>query len=67
MGARNPTFAARGNQVTARLAARALRGFRAAYREALDAWKCGVRGVVFPLGTWLMRVLHHADCEPAPS
>ncbi len=67
MGARNPTFAARGNRATARLAVRALRGFRAAYRDALDAWKRGVRDVVFPLGTWLMRVLHHADCEPASS
>lgn len=66
-GSRNPTFAARGNRETAQLAVRALRLFRTAYREALELWRCGVQDVVFPLGTWLMRVLHHADCEPAPA
>jgi REP element-mobilizing transposase RayT len=36
--------------------------FRSAYREALDAWRAGVRDVVFPLGTWLMRVQHRVAC-----
>jgi hypothetical protein len=34
--------------------------FWAAYREALEAWRGGNRGVVFPFGTWAMRVSHSA-------
>ena len=34
--------------------------FWAAYREALEAWRGGNRGVVFPFGTWAMRVFHSA-------
>ena len=41
-----------------------LKAFRVAYREALDAWRAGNRKVVFPAGTWLMRVLHCAACVP---
>jgi REP element-mobilizing transposase RayT len=33
-----------------------------AYRVALDRWRAGFREVVFPAGTWLMRVLHGARC-----
>ena len=36
--------------------------FRDAYREALDAWRTGMRDVLFPHGTWQMRVLHAARC-----
>ena len=36
--------------------------FRSAYREALDAWRTGVRDVLFPPGTWQMRILHAAPC-----
>jgi REP element-mobilizing transposase RayT len=32
------------------------------YREALAAWKAGARAVIFPAGTWLMRVQHGAYC-----
>jgi putative transposase len=39
-----------------------LAGFRAAYDDALAAWRAGVRDVTFPLGTWLMRVQHRACC-----
>jgi hypothetical protein len=34
--------------------------FRDAYRHALDAWRNGMRDVLFPPGTWQMRVLHGA-------
>jgi putative transposase len=48
-------------------ARRLLRGiqkaFRIAYREALEAWKAGTRDVIFPTGTWWMRVHHAAACE----
>jgi hypothetical protein len=36
--------------------------FRAAYRDALAAWRAGARDVTFPPGTWLMRVQHRACC-----
>jgi putative transposase len=39
--------------------------FRRAYRDALAAWTGGVRDVVFPAGTWLMRVQHGVSCAPA--
>lgn len=39
-----------------------LAGFARAYREALEAWRTGVRDVLFPAGTWLMRVQHGAQC-----
>ena len=42
-----------------------LASFRAAYREALEAWRAGVRDVVFPAGTWLMRVHHAVQCAQA--
>jgi REP-associated tyrosine transposase len=58
-GERNPTFAVgRGNMDAWRCAAGALRAFRSAYRSALDRWRTGLRSVVFPAGTWWMRVLH---------
>jgi hypothetical protein len=39
--------------------------FREAYREALRAWKAHARDVLFPDGTWLMRVQHAVCCAPA--
>jgi REP element-mobilizing transposase RayT len=57
--ARNPTFAVgRGNGDAWRCAAAAVRSFRATYRAALERWCAGVRSVLFPAGTWWMRVLH---------
>lgn len=57
--ARNPTFAVGRDQGEAwHRAARAVRAFRAAYREALERWRAGVRSAVFPFGTWWMRTFH---------
>jgi REP element-mobilizing transposase RayT len=39
-----------------------LADFRAAYRGAFAAWRAGVRDVLFPPGTWLMRVQHRVCC-----
>jgi REP element-mobilizing transposase RayT len=39
-----------------------LADFGRAYRDALRAWRAGVRDVSFPPGTWLMRVHHLARC-----
>jgi REP element-mobilizing transposase RayT len=40
------------------------RAFRRAYHSALRVWRTGVRDVVFPFGTWWMRVHHAAACAP---
>lgn len=56
---RNPTFAVGSGQRRAFFEAVAtLRAFRVAYASALERWRAGVRDVVFPYGTWAMRVLH---------
>jgi len=39
-----------------------LAAFTRDHREALDAWRAGVRDVLFPPGTWHMRVHHAARC-----
>jgi hypothetical protein len=58
---RNPTFAVGPDQGDAwHAAVAAVRAFRATYRAALEGWRAGLREVVFPAGTWLMRVLHGA-------
>jgi len=36
--------------------------FKRAYREALASWRAGLRDVLFPAGTWQMRILHAAAC-----
>jgi len=42
-----------------------LKDFELACREALDAWRTGVRDVLFPPGTYLLRLTHGARCAPA--
>ncbi len=42
----------------------ALVGFRQAYAVALLAWRTGNLSVIFPAGTYLMRVLHGVACAP---
>jgi len=46
-------------------ALRRLKLFLAAYRDALDDWCAGRRRVLFPAGTYLMRVVHGASCAGA--
>ncbi len=43
---------------------RALVDFRTRYRAALEQYREGVKGVVFPAGTYWMRVFHRQICEP---
>lgn len=63
---RNPTFAVGQGQREAFVeAVQVLRAFRSAYREALNAWRAGIRDVAFPVGTWLMRCLHAAAVAPS--
>jgi hypothetical protein len=42
------------------------REFVAQYREARKEWLAGVGDVVFPFGTYLMRVLHGVRCAGPP-
>lgn len=44
-----------------------LRRFYAAYKAALTDWQLGARNVVFPTGTWWMRVHHAANVAPYPA
>jgi hypothetical protein len=48
---RSPTFSALTGQAW-RQAVKRLRGFRAAYRRAYEAWRSGSPDVEFPAGTW---------------
>jgi REP element-mobilizing transposase RayT len=59
-----PTLASRVTAVRRQLK-RLERSFRARYRAAFERWRRGVRDVVFPDGTWGMRVLHGANVEAA--
>jgi hypothetical protein len=43
-------------------ALRRLKSFLLAYREALRRWRLKDLGVIFPAGTYLMRVSHGANC-----
>jgi len=65
-GSRTPTFAAAGNREVAEAMVEARRAFHAAYRKAWRGWRDGDRKVVFPYGTWKMRVYHAALCHPPP-
>lgn len=59
-----PRFAAKDPGRRRDLAHR-LKEFLAGYREALQAWRDGKRDVVFPDGTYQMRVSHQAACAGA--
>lgn len=65
-GALNPQFAAAGDSDAARAAVQRLRTFNADYEQALARWVAGDRDVVFPHGTWWMRVHHGVRCHPPP-
>ena len=40
--------------------------FQKEYREALVAYLDGNRDVIFPYGSWWMRVFHGMRCHPPP-
>lgn len=63
-GSLKPRFAARDIGKRIELAIR-LKTFLAEYREALLAWREMRSGVVFPEGTYLMRVAHGVRCAGA--
>lgn len=59
-----PRFAARDPGRRLELALQ-LKAFLAEYREALTSWQQGLREVIFPFGTYWMRVFHGAACAGA--
>ncbi len=62
-----PTLACAGNPRRFAALKLGLRAWRQAYRYAWTLWKTGRRDVVFPLGTFSMRVNHSVCCGlPAP-
>ncbi len=65
-GALNPQFAAAGDAEAARAAVERIHTFNADYDRALARWMDGDRDVVFPHGTWWMRVHHGVRCHPPP-
>jgi putative transposase len=61
---RDPTFAVgRGQKSVFFKVMAQLRGFRRAYRIALEQWRAGHRSVVFPQGTWEMCRAHGAIAQ----
>jgi len=65
-GARNPTFAAGGDQEAAQRAREQRRAFLESYQACLSRWQRGERDMLWPAGTWKMRVLHAVRCRPPP-
>ena len=66
-GALDPNWATKGGGKEAYLEeAERYRTFQADYRRAWDRWASGDRDVIFPFGTWVMRVRHGARCAEPP-
>jgi hypothetical protein len=61
-----PTFASR-DKWTRIEAAQRNRSFLAAYRDALERFREGLRDVVFPHGSWAMERIYGCNCAPAPT
>ena len=53
----------RGQVALARAKLREIRGWYACYDDCRERWTSGDRNVVWPAGTWWMRVFHRAPCE----
>jgi len=64
LGKPNPRVTGKNAWIRLEALAR-MRAFRKAYGEALAAWRRGDRDVVFPAGTWAMRIHHGACCAAA--
>ena len=65
-GERNPTIACK-DKTKRRLYRAAQRAWRAEYKRCLDEWRAGNRDVVFPPGTYKMRLVHGANVAPPPT
>ena len=43
-----------------------MRAFREAYGDCMRRWRAGERDMLWPAGTWKMRVVHGVRCRPPP-
>ncbi len=66
-GALTPTFATGGDPAVAQALIEERDIFLTQYRRALQAWREGIRDVLFPFGTWKMRRYHAVRCHAAPT
>lgn len=62
-GKRVPTFAAGGDAALLKEGLKRVRAFRQSYRECIRRFLQGARDVVFPAGTYLMRVRLGVQCD----
>ena len=62
-GKRTPSFAAGGDTALLKEGLTLLRNFRKRYREAWTELRNGVRDVVFPAGTYLLRTRFGVTCD----
>lgn len=62
-GKRTPTFAAGGDAELLKEGLKRVRAFRQSYRECVERFVAGARDVVFPAGTYLMRVRFGVTCH----
>ncbi len=62
-GKRIPTFAAGGDTELLKEGLRHVRAFRERYRDCIQRFLAGARDVVFPAGTYLMRVRFGVPCD----
>jgi len=60
----NPTFATGGDPEAAEQAREARAQFVSEYARCKALWRAGDRNVIWPAGTWKMRVLHRCRCHP---
>lgn len=65
MFALSPTVAARVRKTRIDALLRS-QDWQIEYAACLKKWSAGIRDVVFPFGTWLMRILHGVSVGPAP-
>lgn len=62
-GKRVPTFAAGGDTELLKEGLKRVRAFRKTYRECIQRFLAGARDVVFPAGTYLMRIRFGVRCD----
>jgi putative transposase len=62
-GKLTPTFAAGGDTALLKEGLKRVRAFRQSYRDCIQRFLAGARDVVFPAGTYLMRVRFGVACD----
>ncbi|MDH5676852.1 MAG: hypothetical protein OEZ06_32350, partial [Myxococcales bacterium] len=65
-GALRPSVATGGDPEAAEQAREARAHFLSEYARCMALWRAGDRNVIWPSGTWKMRVHHSCPCHPPP-